>query len=164
MKRTQFVNLSALTSAPIPDKTNSYTPISHGEIVDLIQNEAVKRNLTIVGDSYKVNSDLTRVIGYFDIKSNNLDLGMRVAFKNSYDKSMSFGIGMGSVVWICENGVISGEVVLKRKHTGSADDDARLKIIEGFAMIEDNFLDILEARKLLQNREIDRKVNAELIG
>ena len=164
MKRTQFVSVSELIAAQPPMRTDSYTPISHAEIVDLIQNEALKRNLTVVGDSYKVNSDFSRVIGYFDINANNNDLGMRVAFKNSYDKSMAFGVAIGASVWICENGVISGEIVLKRKHTGSADDDARQKIIEGFAMIGDNFMEILEAKRLLEHYEIDRKVNAELIG
>ena len=165
MIRNKFVSASELIEPQIHNlRTESYTPIGNREVIDLINNEAIRNNLTIVSSQFKQSSDGNKTMGYFDIGTNDSDMGMRAVFKNSYDKSMSFGLALGSVVWICSNGCVSGEIALKRKHTGSADDEAKLKVIEGFSMIGDNFLRVREAMLRLKEIEIDRKINAELIG
>ena len=163
MLRTNFVTESEL-DLMLPQKTGSYTPISNREIIDLINNEAVKNNLTILNTAFKTNKDRTRTIGYFDIASDDSDMGMRAVFRNSYDKSMSFAFANGATVFICSNGMIGGEVAMKRKHTGAADDDARTKIIEGISMMGDNFENMKTARSVLQSIEISPRLNAELIG
>ena len=48
------------------------------------------------------------------------DFGLGVAFRNSYDKSMSIGVALGFNVFICDNLAISGEVNIIRKHTKNA--------------------------------------------
>ena len=163
MLRTNFVSEAEL-DLMLPQKTNSYTPISNREVIDLITNEAIRNNLTILNSAFKTNKDRTKTIGYFDIASDDSDMGMRAVFRNSYDKSMSFAIGFGAVVWACENGCISGEITMKRKHTGSADDEAKVKIIEGFSMIGDTFETMKQARTVLKSVEVTPRVNAELIG
>lgn len=45
------------------------------------------------------------------------EYGFGVAFRNSYDKSMSVGISAGFNVFICDNMCISGEIKILRKHT-----------------------------------------------
>jgi hypothetical protein len=164
MIKTRFVNQQELFEVPLPQRTDSYTPISNREIVDLIHEEAIRNNLTILNTSFKVNGLGTQTIGYFDIQSDDSDMGMRGLFKNSYDKSMSFGFALGTTVWVCSNGCISGEVVTKRKHTGDADDEVKYKIIEGFSMIGDTFESIKQARDRFKSIEVTPRLNAELVG
>jgi len=164
MIRTSFITENQLYAIPLPERTESYTPIDNGRIVDLIKEEADKRNLFISGSKFKASNNMNKVIGQFNILSNYSELGLMVAYRNSSDKSRSFGLGLGAVVWICENGMISGEVVVKRKHTEDADQDVSYKIIEGFALIEDNFGKMIEAQQKLQSVTIDHKITSELVG
>lgn len=164
MIRTSFISEEALYNISPPQRTESYTPIDNRKIVDLIKNEAEKRNFFISASKFKANSDFKQVIGQFNIVSNNSDLGFMVAYRNSSDKSKSFGLALGAVVWICENGMISGEIITTRKHTGDADQEMSYKIIEGFSMMEDNFNSLIEAKKVLESVNIDHKVASELVG
>jgi len=164
MIRTKLINEQELFQVPLPPRTDSYTPISNREVVDLIHNEALRNNLTIFNSSFKVNREGTKTIGYFDIRADDPEMAMRMAFRNSYDKSMSFGIAAGAKIMVCSNGCITGEIVTKRKHTGSADEEAKYKIIEGFSMIGDTFETIKQARDKFKSIEIDRKINSELVG
>lgn len=163
MLRTNFVSEAEL-DLRLPQKTSSYTPISNREVIDLITNEAINNNLTILNTAFKTNKDRTRTIGYFDIASDDSDMGMRAVFRNSYDKSMSFAFALGASVFICSNGMIGGEIAMKRKHTGAADDEARYKIISGVSMMGDNFQSMQKARSLLKSIEVDSRLNAELVG
>ena len=153
MIRTSFISEETLYNISPPQRTESYTPIDNRKIVDL------RREL----HKYPEISN-KQVIGQFNIVSNNNDLGFMVAYRNSSDKSKSFGLALGAVVWICENGMISGEIVTTRKHTGDADQEMSYKIIEGFSMMEDNFNDLIEAKKVLESVNIDHKVASELVG
>jgi hypothetical protein len=51
------------------------------------------------------------------------EYGFGIAFRGSYDKSMSIGIAAGHSVFICDNLAISGEIRVIRKHTKGAWDD-----------------------------------------
>lgn len=146
------------------NKTNSYTPVENRRIIDVIHGEALKNNLSIVNSKYKVTSGGTQVMGYYDIHSDDADMGIRATYVNSCDKTLSFKFSMGGVVWKCGNGCFSKEVFFKRKHTGSANEEAERTIAIGFEKMEEYFQAIVEARELLKNREISSKVNAELIG
>jgi hypothetical protein len=42
---------------------------------------------------------------------------LSVAFRNSYDKTMSIGLAMGFTVFICDNLALNGEIKILRKHT-----------------------------------------------
>jgi len=51
------------------------------------------------------------------------EFGLGVAFRNSYDKSISVGVALGFNVFICNNLAISGEIRILRKHTKNVWED-----------------------------------------
>lgn len=90
-----------LISVPVPRDTESYSAVSHRSIIEVMQEELDRNNMLVVSEKYNTNRIGTQVIGYMDIRrTDNEELGMRVAFRNSYDKSMSVAFTAGSVVWI----------------------------------------------------------------
>ena len=149
---------------PLPMRTYHYTPISHRDIIESILEEIDKHNLIIKNEDYKSASNGQKIIGYFDIDNNNDEMGMRIAFRNSYDKSMSFAMCSGTAVWICENGCVSGEFQMKRKHTGLADYISDNYIKDSINLLGDVFEDIQQASLLLKQRELRERKAAELIG
>jgi hypothetical protein len=45
------------------------------------------------------------------------DMALSIAFRNSYDRSMSLGIAIGATVFVCDNLALQGDIVIMRKHT-----------------------------------------------
>lgn len=114
------MDLKGLLAVPVPQKTRTYAPISHGEIHDVILSNIEQNSFKLDGVSVKSKSGADAVVMY-DLsdklaKTENQELGIRVGFKNSYNRRVSFGFAIGSVVFICTNGMVSGEYMIKKQH------------------------------------------------
>jgi len=160
-----FSNITELNllDVPIPLSTDSYSPVSHGNIINAVQEQLDRNNLTITNKEYRSNSKGTQVIGIFDIHSSHNELGFRLGFKNSYDKSMSLALVAGSQVWICGNGMISGEIQFVRKHTGTVLTELRDKIIYSINQLEESFnLHLIDKSNMEQIELSDNGRNALL--
>lgn len=153
-----------LLKVKVPEATDSYTPIPHSLMIQTTLDELNKRKLKVINKSYQVNNKGNGVIGHYGIKSDDSELGMMIAFRNSYDKSMSAAYVGGAQVWICGNGCISGDMKIVRKHTGNADEEVLIKLVSCIDYLEENFNKIKADRDLLKNIEINKKVMAELCG
>jgi hypothetical protein len=117
--------ISDLNAVPLPAKTDSYMPLPHGKLVELVE--------TIFGDSLKAKM-VKLQLGLnrkgqqlFGVASFDVDTlpgkgickhGIAIGFRNSYDKSMSAGVAVGAQVFVCDNLCFSGDAVtILRKHT-----------------------------------------------
>ena len=114
------MELNQLLSTPVPIRTNTYAPISHNEINDCIMSEIKNNGFELKDVSVKSNTGKNCIVMYslLDKLSSHQDpeIGIRVGFKNSYDRTMSFGFAIGSEVFICGNGMVSGEYTIKKQH------------------------------------------------
>lgn len=166
MKTIELTNDSnVLLEAPIPAATKSYTPISNREILMTIGEEVYKNNLSLQETSFKGNNK--HFIGQYDLipKGSELgSMGMRLLFRNSYDKSMTFGVAAGSVVWSCSNGLIGGELQLKRKHTGDARNIALAKIKESIKELSNVFERMVYAKEKLMGIYPNDNHISKLVG
>ena len=85
-------------------------------------------------------------------------------FKNSYDKSISFGLAAGLNVFVCINGMVSGELSYKRKHTG----DANINVIDYVKFSMDELVNNYELLKIsivkFQNLKLDTNNTKLLLG
>ena len=93
-------------------------------------------------------------------------------FRNSYDKSMSFAIVCGTIVWICENGCISGEYQYRRIHRGiirddtssTTIDDVQEYIVGGIGALQKTFEKNVFQLNELKKLEISPKDAYNIIG
>ena len=117
--------------------------------------------------SFKIHAarDFKQVIGYMDYNVDDSDMGIRIGFRNSYDKSMSFALVAGNTVWICSNGMISGEIQTKKIHRGeqlsSIIDD---KIISGFKLASDVYESNRKAAEQFENILISEDTAHQIVG
>jgi len=154
-----------LYNVRIPASTDSYSAVSHQNIIEAVYEQLDKRNLQVVNEKYNVAANGDKVIGYFDLNyNNNSEMGMRLAFRNSYDKSMSVAFVAGTQVWICENGCISGEIQFLRKHTGSVISELYNKINTTIEQLEDHFLRTERHSIQMKSIELPKIKAAELYG
>jgi len=125
---TNFVTREYVESAPLPNYKQSYKVISHKYAITNVIDLLNKHNFSLIKETYKANKEANNVQCIFNIKHNESlfndeDLGLMFAFGNSYNKQTKFKCAIGAYVFVCDNGMISGDINYSRKHTGTADID-----------------------------------------
>jgi hypothetical protein len=154
-----------LFEVPVPRKTESYSPVSHKSFIEAVKENLDKHHLAIANANYRVTSNGQQVIGTYDIKQEGFDeLGMKLAFRNSYNKTMSAALVAGSNVWICGNGMISGEMQFMRKHTGSINSELNSRIIGSIEQLSSTFELHLKDAEAMKNIHVERTEYARLAG
>lgn len=149
----------------VPQRTDTYAPIANRVFLDVIDEELYKRGMVIRHESFNTDRSLDKVIGYFDIKhKDSEEIGMRLAFRNSYDKSMSAAVVSGNNVWICGNGCISGEYGFIRKHTGTALTEVKESVVKSIETLEDKFAKMLFQIERMKAIEVSKLEASELYG
>ena len=148
----------------IPEKTKSYTPVSHGSIITRIEEMCESNSLSIVDRSYQTDSGYNKVTGKYTLNLKDDDIGCMLAFQNSYDKTMSAKFAVGASVFICSNGMVLGDHTMKRKHTGTSDFDLTYFIEDAINASVDNFKKTINLRDEMKDVTISENVLNELIG
>lgn len=165
MKRNSNLTREALLNIPIPERTASYTPVSNRSIVELISKGIEDNGLILLREQYIGARDGSQVVGNLAFQyGDDPETGLRLAFKNSYDKSMAFGFCVGKEIFICANGMVSGEISLKRVHRGTADDDAYGIISEGFGQIAEQYQRDTNTIETLKSIPISMEQTSKLAG
>lgn len=163
------MELSQLLAVPAPQPTNTYAPISHSEIHNAILAEVKDNAFDIRDISVKTKNGRNCIVmyGLLDKLSSNAnpEIGIRVGFKNSYDRSMSFGFALGSEVFICSNGMVSGEYTIKKQHRMKDVNLYALDLIhQYFGQVRDEHeRNIIFASKL-KDIDVTEKLAAEIVG
>lgn len=141
--------LYRLQTAPLPERTDSYTPIGHGKIIESTTELLQKMNFKITRSIYRASGD--GLIGqgeYHLVYGNDSEMGLMLAWQNSYNKSTSFKYAIGAHVFVCANGMVAGDLAsYRRKHTGTAD-------LEAFEQIS---MQITEAKNIFDKLILDRE-------
>lgn len=163
-------------NAPIiPWSNDSYTPISNKFIMDMLTDKIQNLGLTVKSEDYRTSltkdGKIKGVIGGLNVITDNENYCQRIMFRNSYDKSMSFAIVIGTLVLICENGCVSGDYQYKRIHRGvitgdssTTQDDIVENINGSFQYLETAFTKVTYQLDELKHFQISPKESYELIG
>ncbi len=116
---SQLVTRDQLDLVPMPEATESYIPVSHYHLAEKILSlsSEILRDYTLSGESYAISRSGSQLFALINFKRERAELGLSVAFRNSYDKSMSLGIAVGGQVFICDNLMLHGEIAVMKKHT-----------------------------------------------
>ena len=154
-----------LFNVSLPMKTDSYSPVSHKNIIEATYEQLDKHNLIVNNEFFNIDKEGRKLIGGLDIIHSDVPhLGMRLAFRNSYDKSMSVAFAAGAVVWICSNGMVTGEIQYMRKHTGTVVNELNDKIITTINQLDEHFQKILNHAEQLHQIDLTKQQYAELMG
>lgn len=153
-----------LRAVQLPNRTASYTPVPNDLIFDILHENFDKYGLQVKQADLTMSAGGKRFIGLYDIESDDEELGYRIGFKNSYDGTMAFGMGIGSVVWICSNGMVHGEIAERRIHRGNADKDVEEMIKIGLEQYEVKHSENQRIKRELQNIFFDRYDIYTMIG
>jgi len=115
-------NLNILTLAEVPQRSETYTPISNTYLHGIVIEESTKEGLALIDYQFKASTNGEIMIGTYRFESKYPDLNMMIGWRNSYDKSRTAVMCSGSKVHICENGFVFSDEQFVRKHTSNVDE------------------------------------------
>ncbi len=155
-----------LLTAEIPAQTKTYKPITHNQLIDLTLNSIAKAGFELDKEVYSSARSGNIANGKFSIKNvADKEMQLEIGWQNSYDKSLSLKFAIGTKIFICSNGCVSGDYgAFKKKHQGSIQDFTPQAITEYIKSAGDAFERIQKEREHMKTIQISKRVKAELIG
>lgn len=158
------MNEQELFNVPVPEETDSYSPVSHKQIVEEIEENIDKTGLEISSKQYKAAQKGKVVTGLIDVTADSDIFNYRFAFQNSYNKERPLAFVGGTSVMICSNGMILGESKLVRRHTGSITQEMNDHIQTVIQDLEQLLEDTQKHGEQMKQIEMDPTATAELCG
>lgn len=115
-----------------PKGTETWKPIAHRRMLDLVETSVKKVGLHVVQQAHGVSPDKHQYFGLLQLANgkNPDDYGLVVGLRNSTDKSLTAGLAVGSQVFVCDNLAFSADIVLGRKHTLNIEADLPQMVME----------------------------------
>lgn len=155
-----------LMATPLSTETRTYKPVSHTQLMDLTLDSIHKAGFTLDKETYSSARDGKVANGKFTIKNvADKEMQLQIGWQNSYDKSLSLKFAIGTKIFICANGCVSGDYgAFKKKHQGQIQSFAPSAIVDYIKRAGDAFIKMQEEREFMKTIELDRKTQAELIG
>jgi len=115
---------NTMLSAAVPERTKTYTPVAHHQVLGLVRQELYKAGFTIQSEECRSTVNGAVIALNFGITYKlDPDLILSATFINSYDKSARFQFSLGALVKHGMTNLIiskTDEESLVRKHTGDA--------------------------------------------
>lgn len=164
--KTQLVTEAFIRSVPPPVHGLRYTPIPHGTIIDNTRLCLLNEGFTINQELYKCSLDGQIAQGTYHLNyGTDPDMGLMFAWSNSYNKQMRFKCAVGAHVFICMNGVVSGDLGnYKRKHTGSALIEVINNIKDQVSQAKVYYANLVADKEMLKQISLTRSKQGEVIG
>lgn len=109
-------------AAPTPAATDTWCPIPHSSLIDLLEKQLPAYGLRVDQSAYGLHNNGERFFGMFQVGNDGAstdgnDFSMVFGLRNSHDKSFPAGLCLGSGVFVCDNLAFSAEIVVGRRHT-----------------------------------------------
>lgn len=165
--KTTFVTEDRLRSTPLPNHGGRYAVVSHGEVIDKTREELALAGFEIDRELYKTSMDGQIAQGVYHLKyGNDADMGLMFAWSNSYNKMMKFKCAVGAQVFICMNGVVSGDLAsYNRKHMGnSALQDVYNTISNQISRAKEYYDKLVEDKNMLKNIILTPRDKGSILG
>ena len=155
-----------LLAAPVPQQTRTYKPVSHLELMDLTLESIYQAGFTLDQELYTSAREGKVANGKFTIKNvADSEMQLQIGWQNSYDKSLSLKFAIGTRIFICENGCVSGDYgAFKHKHVGEIQTFTPTAITEYIQSAGEAFTRMQTERESMKQIVLDRRAQAELIG
>ena len=157
-----------IIGAALPNHADTYTVIKHEDVINLCINELEQAGFNIIGETYRATSLGDIATGVYKVSyGNDPDLGIMLAWTNSYNKQVAFNCTSGAYVVNSGNLMIGNYGTLnkfRRKHTGTADEDTENSIKDQITHAKMHFTSLAEDKKKMEDIKMTRTEQAELLG
>ena len=138
------VSRADLMNVATPAATETWRPVPHYEVAELVTNEAKRRGYEIVREEYGMTAGGEKMFGVLRFKPENsgLEFTRALGVRNSHNKQFALGLAAGMAVFCCDNLSFSGDITIHRKHTSGI--EIETLIPEAFERLGEQYLRLEE--------------------
>lgn len=159
---------SSILSAELPEKTKTYTPIQHSDIVNKIREEIRDAGYIITDELYRSSNEGKIALGTFKLSyKSDPEIDLCASFVNSYNKQYAFRFNLGALIKESNTAMMLNTDAMgayKRVHKGNADMLATGKIQE-FIKDSGSYWDLLlEHKQELMTRVLSDSQAYNIMG
>ena len=155
-----------LLKADIPVETKTYKPITHQQLIDLTLESIHQAGFSLDKEIYSCAAGGQVANGRFSISNvADKEMQLQIGWQNSYNKTLSLKFAIGARIFICQNGMVHGDMgAFKKPHKGSIQQFTPNAITEYIKAAGDAFTTMQTERDQMKQIELTRRTKAELIG
>lgn len=146
-----------LAAVPMAEKTESYTPIAHMDLIGRVLGKLEKKGIQIeqrMNALWRGGLRMFSVIQVRHPEISHAEMGLTVVVRNSFDKSLPAAIAAGTHCFVCDNGVLMNDVVIGRKHSRFLMEDIDNRIDRALAVLDASWRDHFARVEAYKNREL----------
>ena len=127
---TTLDDLRNITIGTPPRAGSRWRPVAHADLVDVLLDECTLRGWGVLDQKYAVARQGAEMAGALGVQIKGTDgasldlpdgITMGLGFANSNSRRACLRLTMGATVACCTNGMVTGNILLKKKHEGSFD-------------------------------------------
>jgi hypothetical protein len=155
-----------IMNTTVPVQTRTYKPVSHSQLIDLTLNSIEKAGFVLDKETYSSASSGQIANGRFSISNvADSEMQLQIGWQNSYNKQLTLKFAIGTRIFICQNGCVSGDFgTFKKKHIGEIQSFTPTAITDYIKSAADVFDIMQDQREEMKQIEITRRIKAELVG
>jgi hypothetical protein len=165
--KTEYRTEQWLRNITLPTYGGQYAVIPHGDVIDETKKQLSAAGFNINTEMYKTSLDGQIAQGVYHLEyGNDADMGLMFAWSNSYNKQQKFKCAAGAQVFICMNGVVSGDLRnFNRKHMGkNAMQDVINSIQEQISNAKTYFNNLVADKEMLKNIILTSRDKGSILG
>lgn len=154
----KLVDFADLGHIKTPERTKTYIPVSHQELVTKIKEAGTKYyNTSPFETKLEVNHKGQQMFGSMTFHDgtqlSGSGMNRSIGFRNSYDKTLPIGVCGGSSVYVCSNLMFTGDIIKMRKHTQNVEEDLDILIQKLFSEVDRRYYDSVAAKGVMEEIE-----------
>ncbi|NBU05387.1 MAG: DUF932 domain-containing protein [Sphingobacteriia bacterium] len=155
-----------LTGIPLPVHADTYTVISHENVMDYTKTALINAGFTIEREEYRATADGQIAQGVYRLHyGTDQELSMMLAWTNSYNKQVRFKCGVGAYINTNGTVMVCGEMGnWARKHTGTADTETIATITDQVANAHMYYNQLVSDKNVMQTISMTKRKQAQLLG
>jgi len=155
-----------LLQVPVPESTSTYKAVSYRELIEVTLESIESCGFKLIKEIYTWRKEGQIANGKYLLKyGNDPDMSLMIAWQNSYDKSLSLKFAVGTYVYICENGCVSGDMgAFKSKHVGDVQTVSPTLLREYICKAGTQFDAMVEQKEDMKQVDLSPRERAEILG
>jgi hypothetical protein len=140
-------------AVPVPQETETYVPVPYADYIGKLieQGEDKLLGFNLESRKYGLAREGNFLFGLHTYKDGSDNQELAVGFRTSYNKLLANSMAIGSQVIVCENLMLTGDIVVMRKHTKNVWNDLDAMLGKGFGDAPINWDKSLRHEEVLRN-------------
>ena len=152
-----------LVNMPAPIQTRTYKPSEHKQLIDITLESLDTCGFKLTRELYSVGKGGQQANGKYHLEyGNDPDMGLMIAWQNSYDKVLSLKFAVGTHVFVCSNGMVVGDMgTLNMKHVGEIQQITPQALREAVCRAGEKLDHMILQKERMKEIEVSKRVQAE---